>query len=192
MRRRDAREGATRRRLLFARRLGQRRAAAYSQRRPRLATAAWAWRAAIGAAGAAGLRLARRSGGRCGGYRRGSRHWIDARELALALLALRHLAPGDHSQEKYRGRQPQQTHQDNESATRSDFKTHASCSRPFEFHIVEFQIVEFSACGASACSHPIGSAHAQQAQPARNSVHQQPRQEQPRETQFPLFTYYTI
>ncbi len=69
---------------------------------------------------------------RAAGWRAG-RHWIDACELGLALLALRHLAPGDHAQEKHRGREPQQSHQDDKSAARSDFKTHASCSHPFEF-----------------------------------------------------------
>ena len=122
--RRDARHGG-RRRLMLLRRLGHRRRrnifGGHSGPRRRLGRgrrgrAGWGRRRLDG--GRRGLRR------RCGGRARG--HRIHARELGLALLALRHLAPGDHPQEKYRRRQPQQAYQNEKSATWSDFKTHPS------------------------------------------------------------------
>src|SRR6266481_4796056 len=63
-------------------------------------------------------------GRRDGLRRRAGGHRIYACELGLSLLALRHLAPGDHAQEKHRGGEAEQSHQDDKSAAGSDFKTH--------------------------------------------------------------------
>jgi hypothetical protein len=54
-----------------------------------------------------------------------------------------HLARGDHSQAKHRGRQGQQSHQDDNSAPRSDFKTHTCCSHQFAFSLLNFSLLSF-------------------------------------------------